>query len=249
MKQCARCGKQLNDNEQFCSACGSTAFRQIGNAQRPNAGVQRPNGNIQRPNGVNVQRPNGNMQRPNGMNVQRPNGNMQRPNGMNDMQPNAGYVNSGVQRPQQNRQMANNQNMNNYDGMQQQYGNMPQNNQFTAKPKKLSRKEKKAQEMAMMYAMQEAQRNGQYFDVDAYKREHGMVDEFSDNTYTGEASCKDWLVVLLLMLIPIVNIVICIIRMKDTRNQTMANFYKAYLVYYGAAIILSTILTVLMTVL
>ena len=136
MKQCARCGQQLNDNEQFCTRCGGTNFRVV-----PNQSQQvRPNNIQQRPmnNGMQQQRPMNN----NGMNnvQQRPMQNTQQ----------GQQVRPQVNRPNQ----PNKNNMQNNTMQNTGASTTQQNNQFTDTPvlklRKMSKKEKQSKEMELL---------------------------------------------------------------------------------------------------
>lgn len=231
MKQCARCGQQLNDNEQFCTRCGGTNFRAAANQPqqvRPNNMQQRPmnNGMQQRPmnNGRN--------------NVQ------QRP--MQNTQ-------QGQQvRPQVNR--PNQPNRNNMQNNMQNTGVSPtqQNNQFTDTPvlklRKMSRKEKQSKEMELMYAKKAASERGEYFDDEMFKQQHGWYEDGSaPSVASGDMSVGDWIKTLLIMLVPIVNIIVAVLGIRNSSNPDYKkNYYKAFLIYYVVAFVLSALVTFLL---
>lgn len=232
MKQCARCGQQLNDNEQFCTRCGGTNFRVAANQSqqvRPNNMQQRPmnNGMQQRPmnNGINnvQQRPMQNTQQ--GQQV-RPQINRPNQPNRNNMQ-NTNMQNNGVSNTQQNNQ----------------YNDTP-----VLKLRKMSRKEKQSKEMELMYAKKAASERGEYFDDEMFKQQHGWYEDGSTPSgISGDMSVGDWIKTLLIMLIPIVNIVVAVLGMRSSSNPDYKrNYYKAFLIYYVVAFILSALVTFLL---
>lgn len=57
----------------------------------------------------------------------------------------------------------------------------------------------------------------------------------------------EWLISLLLMCIPCVNIVLMFVwAFGSTTNKSKSNFFKAALIWYGIMIVLSIVMTVLM---
>lgn len=230
MKQCARCGQQLNDNEQFCSRCGGTNFKVMNTQGQP----ARPMNQQQRP--VQGQMQNGMQQRP----IQNQPGQQARPQVNRPNQPN---------RPMQN-QIPN-------GNMQQQVNNeftgnqVQQNNQFMDTPlklRKMSKKEKQSKEMELMYAMKAASERGEYFDEEMFKQQHGWYD---DGSMSSEASADmtmvDWLKTLLIMLVPIVNIIVAFLGMRNTSNPVYKrNYYKAFMIYYIVAFVLSILVAFLL---
>lgn len=230
MKQCARCGQQLNDNEQFCNRCGGTNFKTMG-TQGQNA----------RPMGAQQQRPmpgnagvNNAQQRPmQGQPQQVRQNQPSRPN-----QPN---------RPMQGQQAGMQQNNNFNNGMVQQ-----QNNQFSDAPvmklRKMSKKEKQSKEMELMYAMKAASERGEYFDEEMFKQQHGWYEDGSNSAESsGDMTVGDWLKTLLIMLIPIANIVIAFLGMRNTSNPLYKrNYYKAFMIYYLVAFVVSTLIALLL---
>lgn len=230
MKQCARCGQQLNDSEQFCSRCGGTNFKVMNMQGQP----ARPMNQQQRP--VQGQIQNGMQQRP----IQNQPGQQARPQVNRPNQPN---------RPMQN-QIPN-------GSMQQQVNNeftgnqVQQNNQFVDAPlklRKMSKKEKQSKEMELMYAMKAASERGEYFDEEMFKQQHGWYD---DGSMSSEASADmtmvDWLKTLLIMLVPIVNIIVAFLGMRNTSNPVYKrNYYKAFMIYYIVAFVLSALVAFLL---
>lgn len=234
MKQCARCGQQLNDNEQFCTRCGGTNFRVV-----PNQSQQvRPNNIQQRPmnNGMQQQRPMNN----NGMNnvQQRPMQNTQQ----------GQQVKPQVNRPNQ----PNKNNMQNNTMQNTGASTTQQNNQFTDTPvlklRKMSKKEKQSKEMELMYAKKAANEHGEYFDDEMFKQQHGWYEDGStSNVTSGDMSVGDWIKTLLIMLIPIVNIIVAVLGIRNSSNPDYKkNYYKAFLIYYVVAFILSALVTFLL---
>lgn len=234
MKQCARCGQQLNDNEQFCTRCGGTNFRVV-----PNQSQQvRPNNIQQRPmnNGMQQQRPMNN----NGMNnvQQRPMQNTQQ----------GQQVRPQVNRPNQ----PNKNNMQNNTMQNTGASTTQQNNQFTDTPvlklRKMSKKEKQSKEMELMYAKKAANEHGEYFDDEMFKQQHGWYEDGStSNVTSGDMSVGDWIKTLLIMLIPIVNIIVAVLGIRNSSNPDYKkNYYKAFLIYYIVAIVLSALVTFLL---
>lgn len=232
MKQCARCGQQLNDNEQFCTRCGGTNFRVAANQSqqvRPNNMQQRPmnNGMQQRPmnNGINnvQQRPMQNTQQ--GQQV-RPQVNRPNQPNRNNMQ-NINMQNTGISNTQQNNQ----------------YNDTP-----VLKLRKMSRKEKQSKEMELMYAKKAASERGEYFDDEMFKQQHGWYEDGSTPSVASEnMSVGDWIKTLLIMLVPIVNIIVAVLGIKNNSNPDYKkNYYKAFLIYYIVAFVLSALVTFLL---
>ena len=232
MKQCARCGQQLNDNEQFCTRCGGTNFRAAANQPqqvRPNNMQQRPmnNGMQQRPmnNGMsNVQqRPMQNTQQ--GQQV-RPQVNRPNQPNRNNMQ-NINMQNTGISSTQQNNQ----------------YNDTP-----VLKLRKMSRKEKQSKEMELMYAKKAANERGEYFDDEMFKQQHGWYEDGSaPSVASGDMSVGDWIKTLLIMLVPIVNIIVAVLGIRNSSNPDYKkNYYKAFLIYYIVAFVLSALVTFLL---
>lgn len=232
MKQCARCGQQLNDNEQFCTRCGGTNFRVAANQSqqvRPNNMQQRPmnNGMQQRPmnNGINnvKQRPMQNTQQ--GQQV-RPQVNRPNQPNRNNMQ-NINMQNTGISNTQQNNQ----------------YNDTP-----VFKLRKMSRKEKQSKEMELMYAKKAASERGEYFDDEMFKQQHGWYEDGSTPSVASEnMSVGDWIKTLLIMLVPIVNIIVAVLGIKNNSNPDYKkNYYKAFLIYYIVAFVLSALVTFLL---
>lgn len=232
MKQCMRCGQQLNDNEQYCNRCGGANFRAMGVQGQPT----RPANMQQRPMQGNPNM-NGMQQRPpqQGQNMQsRPQVN--RPN-----QPNRPMQGQGQNGQMQQQTM---QDFNN--GVNQQ------NNQFTdtpvMKPKKMSKKERQSKELELMYAMRAASERGEYFDEELFKQQHGWyVDGTAASSDTRDMTVVDWIKTLLIMLIPVVNIVVAILGIKNTSNpEYKKNYFKAFLIYYGVSMTISTLVAFLL---
>lgn len=232
MKQCARCGQQLNDNEQFCTRCGGTNFRAAANQPqqvRPNNMQQRPmnNGMQQRPmnNGMNnvQQRPMQNTQQ--GQQV-RPQVNRPNQPNRNNMQ-NINMQNNGISSTQQNNQ----------------YNDTP-----VLKLRKMSRKEKQSKEMELMYAKKAANERGEYFDDEMFKQQHGWYEDGSaPSVASGDMSVGDWIKTLLIMLVPIVNIIVAVLGIRNSSNPDYKkNYYKAFLIYYVVAFVLSALVTFLL---
>lgn len=233
MKQCARCGQQLNDNEQFCTRCGGTNFRAAANQPQQ----VRPNNMQQRP--MN----NGMQQRPmnNGMH-----------NGMNNVQqrPMQNTQQNQQVRPQVNR--PNQPNRNNINMQNTGVSNTQQNSQFTDTPvlklRKMSRKEKQSKEMELMYAKKAASERGEYFDDEMFKQQHGWYEDGSTSSVASEnMSVGDWIKTLLIMLVPIVNIIVAVLGIRNSSNPDYKkNYYKAFLIYYIVAFVLSALVTFLL---
>lgn len=238
MKQCARCGQQLNDNEQFCTRCGGTNFRTATNQSQQ----VRPNNMQQRPmnNGMQQQRPMNN----NGMSnaQQRPMQNTQQ----------GQQVRPQVNRP--NQPNRNNMQNNNMQNNMQNTGVSPtqQNNQFTDTPvlklRKMSKKEKQSKEMELMYAKKAANERGEYFDDEMFKQQHGWYEDGSaPSVASGDMSVGDWIKTLLIMLVPIVNIIVAVLGIRNSSNPDYKkNYYKAFLIYYVVAFVLSALVTFLL---
>lgn len=245
MKQCARCGQQLNDNEQFCNRCGGTNFKQVNIQGQPS-----------RPANMQQQRPMQVNQNMNGMQQQRQmQGQMQQGMIQGQNQQNRQQVN----RPNQpNRPMQGQMQQGQMQGAQQQVGqnfsniDAQQSNQFNDAPvmklRKMSKKEKQSKEMELMYAMKAATERGEYFDEEMFKQQHGWYEDgTASSKNTGDMSVVDWIKTLLIMLVPIVNIVVAILGIKNAGNPDYKkNYYKAFLIYYLVAIVLSTLVAFLL---
>lgn len=289
MRFCARCRKEIGDNETYCSRCGSTQFI---DGQRPQQQTQQPGGQMQgRPMQGQMQsnRPmmnNGQMQ---GRPAAQFNG--QQPMGARPMQnqPQGQYQNQMQGRPMQNnnqmyqQQMQQNhqqiqyngqQPQGNYGGYQQQqpannggYNQQPVNNggytsadfvdtpEQTEKPKKKlfsgkSKKEKMYEEMKQMG--QQAQTNHSVSDpTDAKTAQFNNMQEQTNNivkqaaiqTGTGIITVFDWILTMILMMIPIVNIVYIVkTLLNKTVNPSKKNYVKAYLVWYVISLLIVIIL-------
>lgn len=236
MKQCARCGQQLNDNEQFCNRCGGTNFKmmnmQYKQARPANIQQQRPIQGNNNTNGIQ-KRPMPNQQFQQGQQFRNQ---VNKPNQPN--RPMQGQV-QGNQMQQKNQQ-------NFVDASVQQ------NNQFkdssVMKLRKMSKKEKQSKEMELMYAMKAATERGEYFDEELFKQQHGWYEDstVSDKT-SGDMSVADWIKTLLIMLVPVVNIIVAILGIRNTSNPVYKkNYYKAYLIYYLSSFALSTLIAFLL---
>ena len=58
---------------------------------------------------------------------------------------------------------------------------------------------------------------------------------------------KDWLITLLILCIPLVNIVMMFVWAFDSNvNESKANFFKAYIVFTVAVVVLSILITGMM---
>lgn len=245
MKQCARCGQQLNDNEQFCTRCGGTNFRMMNNQgnsgqqarnnmtqQRPNNGF---NGNMQqRPmqNNPRNQAPQGNFQGQQRQQVNRPNTQQARPQINRPGQPNNSMQQTGM-----------------YNTQQTEMNNQPANSMSVPlKLRKMSRKEKQSKEMEWMYAKKAANERGEYFDDEEFKRQHGWYEDGSTpDVVTTDMTVGDWIKTLLLMLIPLVNIVVAVLGIKSNSNpEYKKNYYKAFMIYYIIAFVLSALVAFLL---
>ena len=256
MKRCLQCNAIVNDTDQICNRCGSTKFVAVhtNNQQRQNANLNRPQNSMNRPNnGMNrPQRPNNSMNRPNngqqrqnsGMN--RPNNSQQRQNvNMNGQQRQySGQQRQNVNQPRPNMNM-NEQTQNTYQHSNNSNQNTFVENEAVQPTKKLSRKERKALEMKMMQEMQEAQQRGEIVDVNEFRERYGLNDTKSKNKTestinSGSTSLVKWLVLFIIMTIPLVNVVFGVIGIKSGKNdESTENFFKAFLIYYIVALIIS----------
>lgn len=239
MKICTRCGQVAQDNEAFCNRCGGTKFTQQA-AQKPQQ-PRRP-----QPQQQQMQRaPQQNQQQM--TNTARP----QRPN-MPNMQNQPGQ--QGMQNQNmnnmQNQQVAQNQNMN----------SMEQGAVNTKKPGIFqSRKDKKAQmeqEMAMMKQMQQARNQGQQIPNQQVQNNNyaqpniNMGYQQNQSNFIEldmEMSVKDWVITLLMLVVPIWNIVYIV---KNMNNPSIPlykqNFLKAYALYFIGAFVVSIVLTLIL---
>lgn len=235
MKQCIRCGSVVQNNaEQFCPKCGGTKFKPAQNNQ--NGQPAKP----QQPNLNKPQQPRPQQQRPQQNNGQQFNRNMQAPvsNQMNAEQ----LRNAGQNRA--NNQPGNMQNMQNQKNAQMN---------MTNQPVKLNKKQQQAKDMAMMNAMKQAQMSGQPFDAVAFENEwiaQNITNKQNNANTTAssgtETTFVQWMIALVISVIPIVGIVYSIMIMKNySYSETRRNFHKAFLVYYIAAFIISLGVTIL----
>lgn len=235
MKQCIRCGSVVQNNaEQFCPKCGGTKFKPTQNNQ--NGQQAKP----QQPNLNKPQQPRPQQQRPQQNNGQQFNRNMQAPvsNQMSAEQ----LRNAGQNRA--NSQHGNMQNMQNQKNAQMN---------MTNQPVKLNKKQQQAKDMAMMNAMKQAQMSGQPFDAVAFENEwiaQNVVNKQSNANSTAssgtETTFVQWMIALVISVIPIVGIVYSVMIMKNySYSETRRNFHKAFLVYYIAAFIISLGITIL----
>lgn len=239
MKQCTRCGLPLNDIEQYCSRCGGTSFRQVQPQGQQQSQLNNHMQGQQRPvmNQGQIQGQFNRQQRPmQGQPIQQNRTQSNRPAQPN--RPIQGQV------PVQNQQQYNNQNA---EGMSNQHVN-----QFTdatvMKLKKMSKKEKQSKELELMYAMKAATERGEYFDEEQFKQQHGWyVTDKVDKQNSGDMTVIDWIKTLLIMLIPVVNIIVAILGIKNTSNPDYKkNYFKAFLIYYVVSITISILITLLL---
>ena len=250
MKICARCGMKLKDEETFCSRCGGQNFKTPEPKQKPqqNNANQASNGNQQnmnmsmpQNNGMNpgMMNPNMQMNGMQGMNMQMQG--MQGMNGMNGMQ----GMNMGMQNMQGMNMQMNGMNM-----------GMPQQQSGGLKSLFKSPKQKKAEmeaEMAMMRQMQQqkAQQQPQQ-NNQAVKPGQKNSNLFQNNQFSDvqpDMNTQEWLQTLLILLIPIANIFYIIKGMNNPMYPPYRqNFLKAFGIYYGAAMLISIIVSIIITV-
>ena len=58
-------------------------------------------------------------------------------------------------------------------------------------------------------------------------------------------SVKDWLLTLLVMLIPCVNIIMMFVwAFSKTDNPNKSNYFKAYLIYYAISIVIGIVISI-----
>lgn len=246
MKQCIRCNMQLDDSVQSCPKCRGVQFRAVQQQiNRPQTGVPQ-----MRPN-VGVNQPVQQQVRP-----ARPVQTQQ------VVRPQQGYVNNQNQMNQQpyttQPQQGNVYNQQGqYGAVNRQNTAMTQQNATTGmRLRKVSGKEKKMREMELAYAMKAAQERGEIFDPEVYKMQHGWYEEVPVNGMNGtnvnssDMTVKDWIITLLIMLIPIVNLVIAFKGMSNINYpEYKKNYYKAFLIYYIASMALSIVLSLVINML
>lgn len=256
MKICTRCKNMVQDNEEFCGRCGGRNFTIQGQGQNQPMQGQRPQqGQPMRPQqGQQMQRPQQGQQ----MRPQQP---QQRPmQGQGQQRPMQGQQQGqfmrpqqGQQRPMQNQQMQRpqqqmpNQNMsfdNGYEQgqMQQDFGQGFDNNAFPDQPapKKGLFGKKNKQPKASKQPVQNNTNNG--FEA-----------EFSTNNFgptiqpviEDGSSVADWLKTMLILLIPVYGLIKYFMGMKDmTLPAYKRNYYKAFLIYFVACIVISIVLSI-----
>ena len=230
MKQCARCGKELADNEQFCNRCGGTNFREA-TQQRTQQQRQQQRPQQQRPM---QQRPQHQQVNSHQKPVQQRN-QQQKPTQQRPIQQKPIQQATNNQQPQQQNLVQNQSESEQFID----YANQPKTN------KKLSKKEKKAREMELMYAMKAAKERGEEFNVELYKQQHGWLDESCENSE--DIGTKDWLITFIIMLVPIINLIMAFKGMNNTNNPSYKRgYYKAFMIYYIASFVISVAITFIM---
>lgn len=268
MKQCMRCGSILQDADTSCQRCGSNKFKPVQQrqtAQPANMGAQ---GQRRQAQGqMQAQVMQGQMQGQGArtpqsqvMQGQRPNQNPT-PTPMRPARPNIGGNNQSMANPAMNNmnnmnsgapgvgQVPNNQPYNmqeqgqNYNG---QWGNnvAPDQSQGMAQPQQAKAKKSLFKKKDKPAPTQPAD-NGYNQGMPDTNYNQGMNNGNMPNAGYDNATMVNWLITLLILMVPIVNIVWLIKTiLSKTESNYKKTFAQAYLVYTVAAAILSIILTV-----
>lgn len=249
MKQCARCKNIIqNDNEMFCPKCGGTQFNYPRSTQQKQSQPQ------SRP--VQPHQQQSNMNNVGGA-TQMPSMDMynQQTSGYN--QPTSGYNQPMYNQQPVQPQVYTQQQMPMQSTMQIQQAF----NQSPAQPtraKKVSKKERQRRETEALFAIKAARERGENLTKEEYYRQMGWEEaaqqiqqkpmKSQQQSYgmqqnignTEAVTVKDWIITLILMLIPILNIVLALKNMNSISvDMSKRNFYKAFLIYYIAALIIS----------
>ena len=234
MRTCNRCGNIVDDKEPFCSRCGGANFTDVQpmGAQEAQGGNTGNGGQLH--NSVMQQVP---QQYQNQQAPQQRGGNQQQR--MMNQQQRVGNPQQQQQQQRQqqqfNNQMQNNQNQN---MQRQQIGNrMPQNSQ-----------------MGMQGNMQlntgfdqqsgfESQGTYDYND-DITNEKKSFIQKFFLQEYKDGSSVKDWLLLQIFMMIPILNIITIFKALtSDDTPAYKKTYFKAFIVYFIIAAILSIMVT------
>lgn len=251
MKQCIRCKNIVNDNEQFCPKCGGMQFNFGQNTPQQPRPVQPRPAQPRQSNQFNNQAPINQDYNQQQQYQQNTYNNQQQYQQQQYQQQQ--YTNQQYQQNTYNNQYNNNTNNNFVQSNNSQYNNSQNQYQQNSKKasKKISKKEQQNREMQMMLAMKAAKEKGEPFNKEQFYMEHGWElpgESTKSNQYINNAnsnissdgSVKDWLITLILLIVPILNIFIAVSNMNNIKNsEYKKNFYKAYLIYYIAALILS----------
>lgn len=228
MKICTRCKNMVQDNEEFCGRCGGRNFTVQGQGQAMQG--QRPQqGQPMRPQqGQQMQRPQQPMQ---GQNQQM----------RQQQRPMQGQGQQRTQQPIQNQNMG----FDNGYGqgqMQQDFGQNFDNNAFPDQPapkKGLFGKKNKQPKPNV----QQAPNN----------TNNGFEAEFSTNNFgptvqpiiEDGSSVADWIKTMLVFIIPIYGLLRYFKGMKDmTLPAYKRNYYKAFLIYFVACIVISLVMSI-----
>lgn len=247
MKICTRCGNVLPDEEEFCSRCGGRNFKAQVQQNSQGQQMQRPQGQgqpmqrpqqqqgqqMQRPQGQPMQRPQQQVVRPQGQQMPRPQQQMQRPQGQG--QP-VQRPQQQMQRPQQQVQTVQNQNMAGNFGEQQFNSEMFPDTPVETKKglfKKSNKQPKQHKQQPQMQQQQQVNNNG---------FEPTMEPIIEDGSNVG-----DWIKTLLIFIIPVYGLIKYFTGMKDMSQPAYKrNFYKAFLIYFVACIVVSLVLSMVM---
>lgn len=237
MLQCNRCRAQFPDGTQTCTRCGGTVLKPVQPAQPVQHGQMQ--GQMQGHGQVRPQRP----QRPQGVRPQRPQMNQQ------NMQ------NGAVQRPQMNRpQRPNGQSMNQNQwaqgNMQQGQGFMHDDSDFFGEG---FEEFNDFNNQPNAQSMQNRQPNMQMMPVQHVQQGQQVIDSQTDvksvakHQSSDGSSITDWLIMLVCMLIPLVNVwyMFTTLSKKSTAPDYKKNYIKAYLIYFVVMSVLSIVITAL----
>lgn len=238
MKACMRCNKMVDDSMQVCPVCGSNKFR-TAQAKKP-VRPPRPQGGMQN-----------NQQGMNNMNM----GGM----GNQQMNMNNGNMNMGNQQQTQNVQQQAPQKkekkkkMSRKEKMQLEMEQMRQIQEARAKglPDPVF-DNGQAQNANQQYQQKRGQVNnnnnmnmgGMQGNMQNMGNRNTGQQRFQDMpANSGESSVKQWIITLVITAIPILNIVYCIMIMKNNNAEGYRrDFAKAFLIYLVIAFVVSLVI-------
>lgn len=222
MRVCSRCGQIAQPNEQYCSRCGGTKFTVSEQTRTPN--------NVQQRQARPIPQPQQGVQ----------------------------GTQAGV-RPQVQRQPQQINNGSNGNAVKPQ-------NQRPIQPNNMVRPQQPVQRQPMQTEVAQAVNIAQEQNVNAYpeqqkktkkplfskKQPQNIEQTQQTSTYNENSefmSVKDWIITMLMLIIPIWNIVYIIQQIKNPMTGLIKkNFLKAYVIYAIAGIVISILISVILTV-
>ena len=92
--------------------------------------------------------------------------------------------------------------------------------------------------------------NNQNFQQPYQQQNYQQPPQYTPNPYgynepiAPVMSVKDWLITLLVMLIPCVNIIMMFVwAFSKTENPNKSNYFKAYLIYYAISVVIGVVIS------